>query len=234
MALRDDADDVLRLFEVLVQTLADTSPERLHGPIQVSEVYQTILPYRRFRTALGFDTNQDYETALLRFLSGEGAFVTLHPPEAQDSLAAEAQAVHPDPGLVREFAGATIRIERARLQQVLADEQRFAPSGADAEMEQAPAGENPAEAVQRAMRALEPEPPPPAAPATTPLEAPVCRNCGRSLPLHRDVVYCPFCGNLAGTRHCVACDEPLEEGWRFCARCGTPSPAPSNRPPRGP
>lgn len=221
MALRDTRGDLARLFEALVHALADagTDPRR---PLQVSAIYQQVLPYRRVRAELGIDTNEDYEMALLRLLAGEGGYATLHPPEAQDTLTAEAEAVHPDPGLVREFAGATVRLDPGKARRVLGDEARYAPPAAEERMEK--------EEEMPPGPAFEVEPELPR--RSTPVEQPVCRNCGRSLPLHREVVYCPFCGDLAGTRTCPQCDEELEEGWRFCVRCGTPSSGPSDRPRR--
>lgn len=219
MALRDARDDVARIFEALVAVLASQAPDRLTRAIQVSELYQRILPYRRYRAHLGIDSNQDYEMALLRMLAGERGYASVQPPEAQAALAEEAAAVSPDPSLVREFAGATVTLDRVKVNQVLAGDQQYAPP------------EEPRPAVTPAATpfALEPAPPEEpeapaaiAAPASAPQQSALCRNCGRTLPLHRDVVYCPFCGQVAGRRTCPGCGEQLEDGWRFCVTCGQP------------
>lgn len=221
MALRDTRGDVARLFETLVRALADAGGD-LRRPLQVSAIYQQVVPYRRYRQDLGFDTNEDYEMALLRLLAGEQGYASLHPPEAQDTLAAEAGAVNPDPGLVREFAGAVVRLDPGKAARVLGDEARYAPAAAGK------AAEPVEEILRGAAFAAEPEPPQ----AHPPVAQEICRNCGRSLPLHREVVYCPFCGGQAGERTCAGCGEQLEEGWRFCVRCGAPSPAGPARPDR--
>lgn len=219
MALRDDRYDVDRLFEGLVHALAAHGPDRLRRPIQVSEIYQRIVPYRRYRAQFGFDTNQDYETALLRLLAGHGGYVTVYPPEAQETLSAEADAPNPDPALVREFAGATVRLDQTKTHAVLGDEGRFAPPPAEPEQESPPFELAPEPPVQEAVPAGGDTSPRASAPAADP----ICRNCGRTLPLHRAVVYCPFCGHLAGVRTCRQCGDDLEDGWRFCAGCGTPA-----------
>ena len=101
-------DDVERFFRHLVDILSESDPGRLKRPIQVSEIYQSILPYRHHRSALGFDTNEDYEMAVLRFLSGDGGFASLDPPEVQDALAEESRSVNPNPSAFREYAAARI------------------------------------------------------------------------------------------------------------------------------
>ncbi|NIS63979.1 MAG: hypothetical protein GTO05_02305, partial [Gemmatimonadales bacterium] len=82
--------DVERFFRHLVRAIASEDAERLKRPLQVAEIYQSLVPYRRVKHELGFDSNQDYEAVLLRLLAGEGGFVSLDPPEAQKALADEA------------------------------------------------------------------------------------------------------------------------------------------------
>ena len=84
--------DVERLFRALVQRLAERDPARLSAPFQVAELYQQILPYRTNRARLGFDTNQDYETAGLGLLAGVvlgtrgGRFPVAPPPPGPPPL----------------------------------------------------------------------------------------------------------------------------------------------------
>ena len=89
-------DEVERFFRHLVDVLCESDPDRLKRPIQISEIYQSVLPYRHHRSALGFDTNEDYEMVVLRFLAGHGGFASLDPPEVQDALSAEARAINPE------------------------------------------------------------------------------------------------------------------------------------------
>ena len=72
-------DEVERLFRHLVDILSQSDPDRLKSPIQISEIYQSVVPYRHHRSALGFDTNEDYEMAVLRFLAGDSGFATIDP-----------------------------------------------------------------------------------------------------------------------------------------------------------
>ncbi|MSR07229.1 MAG: hypothetical protein EXR93_09220 [Gemmatimonadetes bacterium] len=75
-------DDVQRLFDRLVEVLAGRAPHLLDAPIPVSDLYETLVPYRTHRTSLGFDSHQDYEMALLRLLAGEHGLVDLDNDEA--------------------------------------------------------------------------------------------------------------------------------------------------------
>ena len=62
--------DLERFFRRLVTNLANSDPARLHRPLPLPEVYQTIMPYRTNRRALGLDTSEDYELVLLRLAAG--------------------------------------------------------------------------------------------------------------------------------------------------------------------
>jgi hypothetical protein len=44
-------------------------------PFTVQELYDTLVPYRHYRRDLGIETNQDYEAALTRLLSGENGYI---------------------------------------------------------------------------------------------------------------------------------------------------------------
>lgn len=208
MALRDPGPDVERLFVALVEALEAQQSDRLRRPFHVAEIYQQLVPYRTHRAVLGIDANADYEMAVLRLLAGEGDYALVHPPEAREALAAEADAVNPDPALVREYAAAQVALNPQAVQRLRRREASYAPD------------EPPEED--------EPEPPAPAfvfedpAPAA-PDAGGACLSCGRTLPLHRVVTYCPFCGRPPRERGCLECGDPLESGWRFCATCGAPA-----------
>jgi hypothetical protein len=214
-------DDIRRLFEGVVHALA-SDPVRLRSGFQVAELYQRLVPYRTHRAALGFASHQDYEAAMLGLLGGIGGYVALDPAEAQQSLADEAASVNPDPSLVREFAGARVRLEPERVRAVLSGDAAYAP----------PAPEPP-----------RPAPPPPPPPAPAPRVAPVfqlageearvaapvpasatagdrCPACAAALPPDRPVVFCPFCGSPVGAGSCSRCGDALRPEWRFCPRCG--------------
>jgi len=210
-----DPRDVSRLFRALVEVLAERDPGRLKAPFQVAELYQQIIPYRAHRARLGFDTNQDYEAAVLGLLAGVGDFATVEPPEAQESLAAEAAFPNPDPGLFREFAGARVRLNPARVRELLDQAAAYAPP----EPEPAPPSAAPDPAP---VFLLERDSQPGAGAGPTPAaDAGRCRACGKDLPGDRAVVFCPWCGRAVGVPSCTRCGDELEAGWRFCPRCGT-------------
>jgi predicted RNA-binding Zn-ribbon protein involved in translation (DUF1610 family) len=235
--MRDDRQDIDRFFRCLVETLFDQSPERLRGAFQVEELYRTILPYRKHRTRLGVDSNQDYEMAVLRLLGGEGAYASVDPPEAAEALAAEAAEVNPDPGLVRVFADATIRLTPAAVDAVLGAEQSYAPpepepvegSSERAAPVENSAGDEMAPTPAPVFALEEVEKPEPAAPGPRPSDggAAICKSCGRGLPLNRPVTFCPFCGQNAHARACPTCGSALEAGWRHCVDCGAPAGRPT-------
>ncbi|MEE8251865.1 MAG: zinc ribbon domain-containing protein [Gemmatimonadales bacterium] len=120
-------DDVERLFKKLVEVLATTYPDRLHAPLEASEIYQRMIPYRRFRSILKFDTNQDYEMAILRFLAGEHGYASVQPPQAQEELAAEASAINPDPSSIRDYAAVKVYLNTREIRRLLDERSSYAP-----------------------------------------------------------------------------------------------------------
>jgi predicted amidophosphoribosyltransferase len=48
-----------------------------------------------------------------------------------------------------------------------------------------------------------------------------CLWCSEPLPLRDNLNYCPFCGADVHKAPCPTCGDEVEEGWRFCASCGT-------------
>lgn len=120
-------DEVERVFRQLVDVIADEHPEQLHSPIQASEIYQKLLPYRRFRSSLRFDTNQDYEMALLRLLAGTHGYVSVEPSQARDELRSEAESVNPNPGVIRDYAAAKVFLNANIVRQILSEREAFAP-----------------------------------------------------------------------------------------------------------
>ncbi len=120
-------DEVERVFRQLVDVVADEHPEQLHSPLQASEIYQKFLPYRRFRSALRFDTNQDYEMAILRLLAGAHGYVSIEPVQAQEELKAEVDSVNPNPSAIRDFAAAKVFLNANLVREILSQREAFAP-----------------------------------------------------------------------------------------------------------
>lgn len=221
-------DDLERLFRELVNVIRETEPERLRTPFQISELYQKIIPYRGYKTRLGFESNEDYDMTILRMLAGERGYASVEPEEVREQLALEAEAINPTPGFYREFAAARVRLNVAAVGRHTGDQRAYAPpDDRDApETNQVPlpptaeAGEldsrklvfeavNAAHNTQRA--------------ASEPESAPECGSCGHSLPDDREFQFCPFCGSQLRTLSCARCGDDVEVGWRFCGTCGQPA-----------
>jgi len=108
-------DDLDRLFQRLVHNIRFRSPEYLTVPFTVQELYETLVPYRHHRRELGIDTNQDYETAVARLLSGERGYVHTD-PALQDKLKQELASVNPDPGVFRDDATSRVSLDSAAIE----------------------------------------------------------------------------------------------------------------------
>lgn len=216
-------DDVDRLFRQLVTALSD-DPERLRGAFEISELYQTLVPYRGFRSTLRFDSIEDYEMAVLRLLAGERGYATVEPPEAQEALRLEADAVNPDTGAFRAFAGALVRLNQRAVAALGRDEEAYAPPEAPSHHRALAEEADGAEEEQTV--AASPASPAPSAPsASAPVEAPTsethCPECHAELPTHRTVVFCPYCALQLVAERCRQCGNEIESGWQYCITCGT-------------
>ena len=228
-------NEVERFFRVLVHTISVEHPQRLQTPLEIAEIYQSILPYRRFRNELQFETNQDYEMALLQLLAGEHGYAWIDPNEVQTALADEASSVNPNPGAFREFAAAKVFLNVKAVETVETPDHSYAPASAKSPP--------PPPAVKPPPRivSVKPErrPPPPTRqeatpaikdpvdwvttqPARTPrpTHARACHACGGSLPTGSGVRFCPHCGVDVIGIQCRQCALELEPDWEFCIRCG--------------
>ena len=224
--------------------VAELDPSRIHGPVEVTELYQRLIPYRTHRTVLGLDSHEDYEMTLLRLLAGERGYAFVEPEEARGALVHEASAVNPDTGLYKRYGAARVTFDPEHVREALGQ----------ADAPRAGAGEEPAESPAPAAPAVEvpwfPEPspdvpeieearapdePPEAQPelpfaldeegAAEPVPEPrttsaPCAFCGAALPVGRAVIFCPHCGQNVGVVHCPSCGTELDVGWRFCITCG--------------
>lgn len=219
-------DEVERLFRHLVDVLSQSDPDRLKSPIQISEIYQSVVPYRHYRSALGFDTNEDYEMAVLRFLAGYGGFATIDPPEVQDALAQEAQSINPNPGAFREYAAARVYLNSGAVRTVTEAQEAYAPPPSPEAEEEDPALEFSSE--EREPFAPDPDVLDLTTANMTALDAAEgvpsagtsCHYCGEHVPVGRVVKFCPFCGRDLRMVSCPACGADLEAGWRYCITCG--------------
>ena len=243
-------DELDRLFRRLVLNLAELDPSRIHGPVDVNELYQHLVPYRTHRSVLGIDTHEDYEMTLLRLLAGERGYAFLEPEEARTALAREAAGVNPDISLYRKYGAAKVTFDPDLVRVALGDADAGPPAGGVQPADEAaslPLSERPASQVpwfpEPPAGAPEPEAggaerDEGAAPTDMPFaldeEADVvesqavsaraasapCAFCGGELPVGRAVIFCPHCGQNVGVVHCPSCDTELDVGWRFCITCG--------------
>jgi predicted RNA-binding Zn-ribbon protein involved in translation (DUF1610 family) len=189
-------DDLDRLVRRLVQNVRNSHPQYLSQPVEVSELYQTLIPYRHNRTELEIETNQDYEAALCQLLSGERGYVTGDAP-MQEAMRKELSSPNPNTAVFRDFAAARVTLTSEAVRH-FADSptslQRGAPSAAPrASTPTASSGSSAASA---------------------------CRYCGGTLPDGRKVLFCPSCGQNLMVQRCPACGTELEIHWKYCITCG--------------
>ena len=194
--------DLERLFRRLVRNLADTEPARLHQPLPLADVYQSIVPYRSNRRSLGLESSEDYELVLLRLASGEAGLVRTEPEAARKQLAAEVASTNPDLTLLRRIENVFLTIRSEPLAYAL---------GPEPEMEAPP----PAPDELAELEPAEPES------AASDEAVPHCLFCGGTLPSHRTVTFCPHCGQRQGPATCPSCHSEVEPGWRHCVNCGS-------------
>jgi hypothetical protein len=107
-------DNVDRMYRHLVRTIRSKFPQYLTQPFDVSELHQTILPYRHHRRELGLETNEDYEITLTELLSGARDYLIVD-DLMKDALKKALAAPNPDPSAFKEFAGKTVALSPAAL-----------------------------------------------------------------------------------------------------------------------
>ncbi len=213
-------DDLDRLFETLVDVLAKKNPSRLQTSFQVSELYQSIIPYRSYRNQLQFDTNQDYEMAVLRLLAGERGYAAIEPSEVQQQLAEEVQAINPNPGIFRDFAAARVRLDPDAIRSAKSPSASYAPPLTSETVSDTPARDAPTPSVPSLSAQQQAKAAPEAGQQTGPER---CPQCSATLPHDREVSFCPFCGARVRVTQCARCGSDIEPRWRFCADCGAPA-----------
>ncbi len=207
--------DLERFFRRLVGNLASTDPARLHRPIPLDDVRQSIVPYRANRRALGLDSSEDYELVLLRLCAGEGGYVRADPEEARARFALELGSPHPNLEVLGAAENVLLTLRSEPLARALGPEPEppYAPAAASPPF--------PVSDVPEFPEMEEPAEPEIAADAPAP---PHCLYCGGALPSHRAVNFCPHCGQSQTVPACRHCHGELEPGWRHCVNCGTPVP----------
>jgi Double zinc ribbon len=203
-------DDLDRLFQRLVHNIRNGHAEYLSVPFTVQELYDTLVPYRHYRRDLGIETNQDYEAALTRLLSGENGYIRAD-QSMQDRLKKELASQHPDLGAFRDYAETRISLVPAAVQKlgVSIPAQNAGGYAVGTRAPGATGGNGSTESTTLAV------------PALSTMEQPDgCRFCGGTLPQGRPVTYCPHCGQNLAAKHCEGCGAELDPVWKFCVNCG--------------
>lgn len=236
-------DELDRLYRRLVHNVRNGFPELLTRPFEVQQLYQTLLPYRHHRKELEIETNEEYEIALMRLLSGERSYLQ-GDPQMQEALRQELLSPNPDTALFRMWASSTISLAPEALRAAEASPagsmpglrgssatpglRSVAPSPAAsrAPVEQSANPPSPPAASPRSPSPYAgsssnrpPSPGAPAAPprAAPPAAAPVSRPAAASAtPGHGSH------GRVPGGGSCRYCGEALPSGRSitYCPHCG--------------
>jgi hypothetical protein len=202
--------DLERFFRQIVRNLAATDPARLHRPLPVSELHDSILPYRANRRALQLESSEDYELVLMRLCAGEGGFARTEPAEVRVEFEMEVGSSNPDLGLIHRHPNAVVSLESKPLALALNHEPglAFAPPEAPA-------------SITPGLPPLEPRGADAEPAGAAGDRLPSCGLCGRPLPSGRVVNFCPHCGGSQVLTRCPACQSETEAGWRHCVSCGS-------------
>ncbi len=202
-------DDLDRLFHRLVHNIRNGHAEYLSVPFTVQELYDTLVPYRHYRRDLGIETNQDYEAAVTRLLSGEKGYVRAE-QAMQDRLKKEMASPHADVGAFRDYAEARVSLAPDALQKLGVAIPSQNAGGYSVGQGGNGNGGSPGEATTSF-----------AVPGMATMEVQAgCKFCGGTLPEGRAVVYCPHCGQNLAAKHCAGCGVELDPIWKFCINCG--------------
>jgi hypothetical protein len=233
--------DLERLFRRLVDNLIAIDPARLHRSMPLSDLYESVIPYRTNRRSLSIDTAEDYDFLLLRLCAGEGGFVRMLSPDVAERLRSESASTNPNLDLIRAYADAELQLETEPLAHALGPgpDEAFAPpedigfdispptslrepeGGAEVisleTLRAARLGPDPVPIVPAPPRmTAEPDPDP----STRADAGPRCGFCGGHLPSGRPVNFCPHCGQNQTFTRCPECQAEIELGWRHCINCG--------------
>lgn len=244
-------DNLDRMFRHLARTVRTRHPQYLAQPFTVSELHQSILPYRLHRRELGLETNEDYEITLTELLSGAREYLIVD-ESMREHLRSELASKNPDPTAFKRFATATVALSPTALRSLeagpddgstpLALDSVRTPSMTSETPAAVALNTNPAPPAPSAVRSSSPRaaPRPPVAPVPTPTtlsasRSPIgsravvanagerCRYCNELLPPGRTITFCPHCGQNLTVVNCEACGTELEVGWKFCPICGRPA-----------
>ena len=72
----------------------------------LSDLYESVIPYRTNRRSLSIDTAEDYDFLLLRLCAGEGGFIRMLSPDVAERFRSESSSTNPNLDLIRAYADA--------------------------------------------------------------------------------------------------------------------------------
>jgi hypothetical protein len=228
-------DELTRFAQRLVEQLG-ASREGVHRPVEIAALRETVLPYRAHRRALGIDSVEDYETVLLRLVSGERGYVRTMPADAAERCRKELASGNPDLSVLDEMGAATVQITSMAAAGIV-DGQTDSGDGGDR-------GKAPAKAEKPARKVVPSSPSSPSvssspsapqaespassersassAQSASPAVAVACPSCHKAAPAGRQVVFCPWCGTRLIPFTCARCNTELDSAWKHCITCGAP------------
>jgi len=230
-------DELTRFAQRLVEQLG-ASREGVHRPLEVAALRETVLPYRTHRRALGIDSVEDYETILLRLISGERGYVKTLPSQAAERCREELGHSNPDLGVLDEVGAATIQITSMAAAQIVdgqTDSGDGREDGTKGRREEEDRSAAPAKAQRPPKKQTQSAPPSEAivsselpassvdsAQSAAPAVAVACPSCHKTAPAGRQVVFCPWCGKRLIPFTCSRCNTELDSEWKHCITCGAP------------
>lgn len=233
-------DDLDRVFHRLVSNIRHRHSEYLTLPFTVQELYETLIPYRHHRRELGIETNQDYEIAVTRLLSGERDYLQAD-QSMREKLQTELASPHMDPGAFREFSESKISLAPEALRRIraltasadpvvaaaAAVDTAASPITSGAPTQAGPAAASPsnvtAAADAMAAAATLPLPTPASVNATFPVASPGAQNVA---PVGSAATSAPAAlsslMNATVPEGCPYCGGTLPEGRNviYCPHCG--------------
>jgi hypothetical protein len=219
-------DELDRMYRRLVQNIRAGFPDLMGRPFEIAEVYTTLIPYRHNRRELELDTNQDYEHALLRLLSGERGYL-IGDPQMQADLRAEIESPNPDLTKFRAYSTTMVSIAPDGARNAESPALRRPGSGGTAAIPSAaaPAPSATAQAVadrptlgvpEQPTAAARPAPPRPAAPA------PAAPPPPPPLDVPQPTLSATGQRSIVASGSCRYCSGELPEGRNitYCPHCG--------------
>lgn len=235
-AVARSLDDLDRLAFRLSRTIRTQYPQLLAQGFTLGDLEERLLPYREVRREMADGGADAFESALLRLIAGDRAYVVAD-PALQNACRQALAFPSPTLAMVRAWATSTLRLAQTPSasgggaahgsgphtapRPVTTEHELFpAPSG----VPNGTPGMTPATAPAAAAAPLKARV---TAPRGINTSGPVpavgrscCRFCDNTLPQGRTVTFCPYCGMDLTKRRCPACSTELDVTWRYCVTCG--------------